>query len=239
MDYAELPLPRVLDGLVAAVWTASVPDGTEWAEQEAVPDGCIELIRRDAGRSIWRREQPALFATGLATVPARLRLGAGARFTGIKLWPWAWHALGGAPCAGFADDWVPVTDPALATLFEDPVARLATAFRGVESPLGRAILASRTVAEIAERSATPHRQLQRVFAREFGMPPRSYLRLLRFRDALAKIQATADPLAETAAAQGYADQAHMARDFRDLAGIPPREARVRTKGPFVRRQGRT
>jgi AraC-like DNA-binding protein len=234
MDYAELPLPPTLDGLVAAVWTASVPaDGDAWVEQEAVPDGCIELIRRHAGRSVWRREQPALFATGLATTTAKLRLGAGARFTGIKLWPWAWHALGGAPCPSFADDWIAIEDPAVAALFENPVARLVTALAGVDAPLGRAVLASDSVAGIAARSGLAHRRLQRHFAREFGMPPRSYLRLLRFRDALAVVQATSDPLADTAAARGYADQAHMARDFRDLAGVPPSTARVRAKGPFI------
>ncbi len=238
MHYAELPLPAALDGLVAAVWTASIPEGkAEWIEQEAVPDGCIELIRRHAGRSFWRREQPALFATGLATVPATLRFGPGARFTAIKLWPWAWHALGGAPCPSFADGWIAIEDPVLASLIDNEAAipkRLVDTFRGIEpSPVSRAVLRSDTVADIARRSGLSHRALQRHFAREIGMPPRSYLRLLRFRSALADVQATAASLADTAAAQGYADQAHMARDFRDLAGLPPREARVRARGPFV------
>lgn len=236
MDYAELVLPPALDGLVAAVWTAAVPaDAGEWVTQEAVPDGCIELIRRHTGRAVWRREQPELFATGLATVPARLSLGGGARFTGIKLWPWAWNALGGTPCAGFADDWIPIADPRLAGLTEnDIVGGLIVALADVEVPtLGRAILASGSVADIVRCSGLSHRQLQRRFATEIGMPPRSYLRLLRFRDALKDIQSIAEPLACTAVAQGYADQAHMAREFRDLAGMPPSIARTRAKGPFV------
>ena len=239
MRYAELPLPPALDGLVAAVWTAEVPaDAGEWVGQEAVPDGCIELIRRHSGRSIWRREQPALFATGLATVPAQLRLGAGARFTGVKLWPWAWHALGGAPCPAFADDWIAIDDAGLAALTgDDPAAvpdALVRAFAGIaRPPLGSAVLAATTVAGIARASGLPHRTLQRRFAAEFGMPPRSYLRLLRFRDALAHVQASGESLADTAAAQGYADQAHMAREFKSLAGLAPSAARIRAKGPFV------
>lgn len=239
MRYVEFPLPAALEGLVAAVWTASIPEGScEWVEQEAVPDGCIELICRRAGSSVWRREQPALFATGLATVPAKLRLSAGSRFTGIKLWPWAWHALGGAPCPLFADDWIAIDNPALASLIDDEAeataARLVDAFCDIEpSPVARAVLASVTVADIARRSRVPHRRLQRHFAREIGMPPRSYLRLLRFRSALADIQANATTFANTAVALGYADQAHMARDFRNLAGLPPRDARMRARGPFV------
>ena len=238
MRYAELPLPPQLTGLVAAVWTVSVEVEGErdWASHEAVPDGCIELIRRHSGRSVWREEQPPLFAAGLALSPAKLSFSPDASFTGIKLWPWAWHALGGAPCLGFADRWIeiPETSPLAALLPPEgnPVERLlATNLR--PHPLGAAILASASVAEIAARTGLPHRQLQRIFTRDLGMPPRAYLRLLRFRGAMIEVQQSAAPLADAAAGQGYADQAHMARDFRSLAGVPPREARLRARGPFL------
>ncbi|MEZ0244589.1 MAG: helix-turn-helix domain-containing protein [Sphingomonas sp.] len=236
MHYAELPLPPELAGLVAAVWTVSVEGEGDWASHEAVPDGCIELIRRHSGRSVWRDEQPALFATGLALSPARLAFSPDARFTGIKLWPWAWHALGGAHCPGFADRWIeiPESSPLAALLPRDgdPIPRLLAANLR-PNPLGAAILASASVEEIAARSGLPHRQLQRIFARDLGMPPRAYLRLLRFRDAMIEVQASAAPLAHAAAGTGYADQAHMAREFRSLAGVPPREARIRARGPFL------
>lgn len=234
MRYAELPLPPELTSLVAAVWTMAVDGEDEWMDYEAVPDGCIELIRRHSGRSVWREEQPPLFATGLALSPARLSFSPDASFTGIKLWPWAWHALGGAPCPGFADGWIEISEgsPLAALLDGDPVANLLAA-NLQPNPLGAAILASASVAEIATRSGLPHRQLQRVFTRDLGMPPRAYLRLLRFRGAMIEVQASAAPLADAAAGQGYADQAHMAREFRSLAGVPPREARARARGPFL------
>lgn len=238
MDYAELPLPPALDGLVAAVWTATVTGAEEWVAHEAAPDGCVELIRRHAGRSIWRSEQPPLFATGLNTVPVRLSLGSGARFTGVKLWPWAWHALGGPPCTGFFDRWIAIDEasPLAALLPDDDAdipARLAEAFAALpDSPL-RAVLGATSVAGIARRMGLSHRQLQRMFTREIGLPPRQYLRFVRFRGAMLDVQESTGPLADTAAAQGFADQAHMAREFRALAGIPPSKARVRSRGPFV------
>lgn len=235
MDYAELPLPPALDGLVAAVWTLAASE-PGWVEHEATPDGCIELIRRHAGRSTWRRDQPEIFATGLSPHPIRFGFSGDARFTAIKLWPWAWHALGGAPCPGFADDWIALApgSPLAALLEGDPVANLAQALAGLSPPpLARAILATDSVAGIAERTGLPHRRLQRIFARELGMAPRTYLRLLRFRAALLDVQQGADTLADTAAARGYADQAHMARDFRALAGMPPSGARIRARGPFL------
>jgi len=238
MRYAELPLPSSLHGHVAALWTAEVPkDGPEWVEQEAVPDGCVELIVRHSGRSRWRREQPPLFAAGLATTPAKLELGAGSRFTGLKLWPWSWHALGGTPCRAFADDWIAVDpgSPLAALVADEPeaiAARLAGHFDSEPPALGLALLEEASVGAVARRAGLSHRQLQRAFERDFGLPPRSYLRLLRLKDALAEV-GDHPTLADAAAAQGFADQAHMAREFRSLAGVPPSAAKARAKGPFI------
>ena len=239
MRYAELPLPPALRVHVAAVWTAEVPlGGPAWFEQEAVPDGCVELIRRSAGRSIWRREQPALFATGLATTTAKLRLAAGSRFTGVKLWPWTWQALGGIPCAQFMDCWIAVKPgSSLAALVEgapeEMCARLGARLNDAKPPgIGEALLRQVTVAAVADHAGVSPRTLQRLFARDFGMPPRTYLRLLRLRGALAGVQAHST-LAEAAAFEGYADQAHMAREFRSLTGLSPGAAKARARGPFV------
>ena len=56
------------------------------------------------------------------------------------------------------------------------------------------------------------------------MPPRRYLRLLRFQKAFERSRA-AESLAGHAADQGFADQAHMAREFRAMAGVPAKQAR--------------
>lgn len=232
MDYAELPLPPALHGLVAAIWTLSA-DAPDWIEHAAAPDGCIEIIRRHSGRSIWRREQPEVFVTGLGEQPVALRFSGDARFTGIRLWPWAWEALGGAPCPQFADDWIEAPAVLVALTQGDVTANLEAALAGIAPPpIARAILAGTSVAHIANAAGLSLRQLQRWFATHIGMPPRSYLRLLRFREAIGGVHGDAT-LADTAAAYGYADQAHMARDFRTLAGVPPSSARGRAKGPFL------
>lgn len=239
MHYAEHSLPSSLYAHVAAVWTLEVGAvGPQWVEQEAVPDGCIELISRACGRSVWRREQPRMFATGLATTTAKLRLGAGSSFTGLKLWPWTWHALGGEPCARFTDDWLEIDahSPLAALMTGEPesiVARLTERLGSQEPPaFGVALLEERTVGDVARRAQMSLRLLQRRFEREFGLPPRSYLRLLRFRAVMSGLH-DHSTLAEAAAAEGYADQAHMAREFRSLAGLPPSAAKARAKGPFV------
>lgn len=235
MHYTETLPPTELDGLVEAVWTLDVAAG-DWVEHQAVPDGCIELIRRHSGRSIWRTEQPPLFATGLALRPAMLRFSGDASFTGIRLWPWAWHALGGPHCSGFADGWraIAESDPLAAPLAGgDPMPRLVDAFHVLRPPPIAVIRHAASVDELARLTRLSTRQIQRICARETGMPPSRYLRLLRFRTAVSGIQAAGGGLADTAALSGYADQAHMTREFQSLAGLPPGRARRRARGPFI------
>jgi transcriptional regulator GlxA family with amidase domain len=104
---------------------------------------------------------------------------------------------------------------------------------GVErGRLGRAVLAAATVADMTRGTGMSPRTLQRWFARHVGLPPRRYLRLLRFQKAFEQVP-DRPSLADHAAAQGYADQAHMAREFRAMAGVPAKQARRTAKGPFL------
>ncbi|MGI8868362.1 MAG: helix-turn-helix domain-containing protein [Mycobacteriales bacterium] len=50
--------------------------------------------------------------------------------------------------------------------------------------------------------------------------PKVVARVLRFEHAVALLPTR--PLADVAAARGYAHQAHLNREFRDLAGCTPR-----------------
>ena len=236
MDYAELPLPPALDGLVAAIWTIDAGGAAgDWIEHDATPDGCIELIHRQHGRSVWGTEQPAMFAAGLNLAPVRFRVSGDARFLGIRLWPWAWDMLGGPPCPAFANDWISILpDSRVAALLADPVEMLAAAFADAPPhPLGPAILAATSVTDIVATSGCSHRMVQRWCERIIGITPRAYLRLIRFRRTMADFAEPAMTLSDHAAKSGFADHAHMARDFRLLAGTPPGAARAKAKGPFL------
>ena len=61
------------------------------------------------------------------------------------------------------------------------------------------------------------RQLRRRFASAVGYGPKTFARVIRFRAALGLVRGGA-ALAEAALAAGYADQAHMTREMRSLAG---------------------
>jgi len=239
LDYREMPLPEGLDGLVKSVWTLDVGgSASEWVTQEATPDGCIEIIRRLSGCSRWRRDQPERLVAGVIDAPATLTMTGDARFVGIRLWPWAWNLLDAPLAPDFINDWFAATPESLAALLlADPdriVPALSEALAGITAPaLAPAILRSRNVAEISIRSGLSYRQLQRWFAAEIGIAPRRYVKLLRFQRAFAEVQSSAARLADHAAGRGYADQAHMARDFREMAGGTATAARARGRGPFL------
>lgn len=247
MDYREsAPSPR-LEGLVKASWRlAAGNDAETWVEHFATPDGSIEIIRRDRGESKWHRAQPQSFAAGLTTSPARLQMRGDATFLAVRLWPWTWRALGGEPCHGFIDDWTELSpasrcreiadnledDDAVEQLILDAVSASPEA-AAIET-IGRAILHSSSVAEVCKRTGLSHRSLQRWSRLHIGLPMRSYLRLLRFQSALVEVQGSADTLSQSAAVSGYADQAHMARSFRELAGAPALHVRSHALGPFLK-----
>jgi len=82
------------------------------------------------------------------------------------------------------------------------------------------------VGELAKEVGWSPRHLQALFQAETGLTPKAACRVTRFhraRRALQRrVQAGLPPdLADLAAGCGYFDQAHLAREFRELAGCPP------------------
>jgi AraC-like DNA-binding protein len=78
------------------------------------------------------------------------------------------------------------------------------------------------VGSLAERLGCSRRHLIAGFREQIGVPPKTAARIMRFEHATRAIRA--DPrgsLARVAADCGYYDQAHMNRDFRELAGMAP------------------
>jgi len=69
-----------------------------------------------------------------------------------------------------------------------------------------------------------------LFRAGVGLTPKHYFRIQRFNEALRRLAAEPGTgLADVAATVGYSDQAHMAREFRELAGITPRQYRPTTR----------
>ncbi len=82
-----------------------------------------------------------------------------------------------------------------------------------------------SVQAAVRHSGFSHRRFINHFRSAVGLTPKSYLRVLRFQQALAAMRNGARTLADIAAEAGYSDQAHFSRDFREFAGVTPAEYR--------------
>lgn len=78
------------------------------------------------------------------------------------------------------------------------------------------------IGALAEKLDWSRRRLVASFREEIGLPPKSVSRIIRFNAAQAlAAKGTAAGWADIAAACGYADQAHLTREFTSLAGCAP------------------
>lgn len=210
----------------AVVWT-NTPTGT--GAGRVLPDGCMDLLWHDGRLLVAGPDTRAHLTEGDATRP----------WAGIRFHPGTAPALLGVPAHELRD-----RRPDLADLWPAAQVRRLTArvnaaadpARGLEdlalrraaeaAPPDPALLrvvaaldAGRPVAMAADELGLSSRQLHRRSLTAFGYGPKTLARILRLHRALA-LARTGAPFAETATRTGYADQAHLSRDVRDLTGLP-------------------
>ena len=90
------------------------------------------------------------------------------------------------------------------------------------------------VGVVARDLAISERQLRRRFHVGAGFGPKTLARVLRFRRFVAAIDGGRTDLAALAFEAGYADQAHLTRETKRLAGLPPASGAAghRLRRPF-------
>lgn len=232
--YQEFATRSLLSGVVRAEWErdAMPADG----EILVLPDGCADLVWRSDG---------ALFVAGPDLGPVVHRHPLATGFVGLRLQPGAAATVLGVAANELRDQQVPLAD--LWGKHADELAeRLAEAGanrnrrallarvlreRIAVDRLDQAVLAAaRTlergphrVAAVAEHVGLSDRSLYRRFVRQVGYGPKTFARVMRFRRFLALGEAGGGGLATLAAVAGYADQAHLNRECRRLAGRTPAE----------------
>ena len=200
------------------------------------------------------RDWPQGFASGLFAGPAHVTSRGGAACVQVDLTPAGavrlfggaaaelagavveldllpvWGAAARALCARLAETagWPARINLAeafvAARLVHDPSREIAAVWRG--------LAAAQPIAAIARDIGWSHRHMTARFRRETGIAPVTAARMLRFRRVRRLADAGVEGWAGIAAAAGFADQAHMVREFRRLSGETPTEwARHRTTVP--------
>lgn len=113
----------------------------------------------------------------------------------------------------------------------DRLERQMLRLRRDDSELDRLVLAAEQsiraghrLDAVASALGVDRRRLVPAFRDRVGLPPKQYQRLLRFQRAVRAMRVPAPPsLAEVAACCGYADQAHLSREFKEFSGLTPRQ----------------
>jgi AraC-like DNA-binding protein len=89
------------------------------------------------------------------------------------------------------------------------------------------------VQELATEVGWSRRHLGERFGQEYGLSPKVAARVLRFEQAVGRLRTSPRPrLSDLAAVCGYADQAHLTREWQALAGCTPRQW-IADELPFV------
>jgi len=237
-SYREFAPPPGTEALIACVWVSH--DG----EVRVLPDACVDVVLSGgrllvAGPATTAALAPA--TPGQLRVGVRFRVGAAGAALGV---PAGELRDQGVPLAELWGpearrleervDAAPDARTALLALIGG-VARRLPAPEAADHEVRRAALAlarpgaggqddAATVAASAHAAALSERQLRRRFERAVGYGPVTLVRVLRFQRFLHRANApgaAGAPLARLAAEAGYADQAHLARECRRLAGLPP------------------
>jgi AraC-like DNA-binding protein len=235
VSYREFAPRRAPADVVACVWERTAQPGTAGDRAAAVlPDGCVDLV--------WNGER--LLVAGPDTRPAPTPRRPGQAFAGLRFPPGlAGPALGlpaselrdlrveladlwGGAAAPLADRLAAADGAARLRLLEDAVlARLPRMRRPDPLVLAAARALGRPgtrVGSLARVLGASDRQLRRRFAEDVGYGPKVLDRVLRFQRFLGRrAAADGDGLARLAAELGFADQAHLTRECRALAGLTP------------------
>lgn len=86
------------------------------------------------------------------------------------------------------------------------------------------------VANLMKRYNLSERQLERKIKALIGIPPKTFLRIVRFERAYRMLtQSSYEKLSDIAFDLGYADQSHFIRDFKTSAGFTPKVYHATTK----------
>ncbi|MFI2432833.1 helix-turn-helix domain-containing protein [Streptomyces sp. NPDC018693] len=215
--------PSRLPGAVVWVNEPSVAD-----RHPVLPDGCMDLLWHEGRLRVAGPDTRAYVPDGPP-----------AAWSGIRFFPGTAPDFLGVPAhellnrrVDLADLW-PTAEVrrlnarvAAAPHPASALESLALERAGPPDPALRhlvtALAAGRPVARIADELGYSARHLHRRSRTAFGYGPKTLTRILRLQRALTLAHAGV-PLAETATRSGYADQAHLTREVRQLTGRTPRD----------------
>lgn len=239
--YCERAAPHALAGHVECLWSHQMPEGPP-APIAVVPDGCVDILWSNRGLVVAGPDRTAAFpviAPGAKVIGLRFRPGVAASFLRTSLseitgqivpldafWGKAARELDAklqdAPDAIRADIMAAAVlerSPAVSPPPGDVAAALAHLTQRRDS-------SDNPISALAAATGTSERTLRRRCHEHFGYGAKTLDRILRLQRFLGACRGEPSVrLGILALDAGYADQAHLSREARELTSLSPAEIR--------------
>jgi AraC-like DNA-binding protein len=241
VSYGEFEPAPELRPLVASYWVFRVAG--------ALPDGFAHSVPLDGAVSLFLSRRVGVpLVLGPRTEPLRPPVEEGDLVHGVRLWPGAAAAVLRTDVPALRDRVVPLEqvmpgdwagrfraavsdaadDAAAVRRLDEALSPLVARRVDLDAAVMRAVFAivhaqgQVAIGRLAQDCGLSERHLRRRFVAAVGLSPKELARIRRLRASL--VEALADPQrrwVELAAACGYADQAHLVREYRRLSGLAP------------------
>lgn len=192
-----------------------------------------------------------LYLGGTMTAYGILKGDPGCTLNGIRFWPGGFYALFSQTMEPSVDSTIEFRDEELWTLMQQPEnldSRLNQWLK-IRSTDQEVQIAGKydfiylrkrmyesggqvTVKELANETCISNRTLERIFKKNVGIPPKDFLRIIRFQEVLKRLQnfqgknevsGEKESLLQVAFELGYYDHAHLTNEFKKYSGILPSE----------------
>jgi AraC-like DNA-binding protein len=283
MSYIEYAPAASLQDYIAAYWVREAPSGQDSSGRRVYADGCADIIVNTGSTTAWFNPMARagdaiplhpgrMYLGGTMTEYGVVTSSAGCILTGIRFRPGGFYALYGQPMAPAVDSLLEFTDHSLQPLLDneplvhserDLPSRLDTYFiakkirtRHNFSGIYKTILLSKgqiSVEALSNECHMTRRTMERVFKENVGIPPKEFIRIVRFQEVLRRLRlvdtkrlrvdtkrlrtdmkgqradmrelqgAPRESLLRIAYELGYHDHAHLTNEFKKYAGILPSE----------------
>jgi AraC-like DNA-binding protein len=246
MRYEEFPVDSAIQHLVVNFWVFSTDEhDPEQFEHTIVPDGTSSI---GLSRTTSAAAHPMATFVGPRATAAKVLVTANARYCGIRFQPGAGGVALGLNIAELRDRLGPLalvspptaqlmveslgnaaSDEEIVVGLERVAIALAEAASPVDSVVARAVEAiiesdgTARIVDVAAMIGIGERQLQRRFRSAVGLTPKEFARMRRVRRAcLLALHGADHGLAGLSTDAGFADQAHLTREFGGVFGWSPR-----------------
>jgi AraC-like DNA-binding protein len=247
--YAEHAPPRDLGDIVACTWVARSEPAAS-GDAPIIADACSDIVvvghepphvAGPATRTHFVTVAPSSLVVGIRFLPGAARAVFGCDATELLDEHADLHGVCGRAGSQLGDTLLaaPSTDAARAALEAWVRTRIDSTRRRDAEALhaARALLADRrqSVQSLGDSLGWSARRLHRELTATSGYGPKQLQRILRLQLVLRRARASRrSTLSSLALDAGYADQAHMTRDFRDITGFTPRELLTRSNADVGR-----